>query len=129
MRGTDASLGKFIRNECANYNKHYGTCVTDKNCVVEEGKRCGYFERAVLGPKDYRHRLPLVDYEKMFALYSEATGKESETVTGNRCRCGANLPPRKRYCNSCRVKRRRQTKKQYQHKFRQRSTVNENMTL
>jgi len=33
---------------CANYDRHYDGCLFEDTCLVQEGKRCGYFERAVL---------------------------------------------------------------------------------
>ena len=33
---------------CASYDHHYGGCLFLDGCLVEEGKRCGYFEKAVL---------------------------------------------------------------------------------
>ncbi len=60
-------LTVFVRDECANYNKHDEACLFDESCKVIAGERCDYFERAVLGPPDYKSRLPDYDYQKLFA--------------------------------------------------------------
>ena len=125
----DATLRRFIKNECANYDRHYGVCITGENCLVETGKRCGYFEKTVLGPPDYKFKLPNIDYQKIYSLYADATETKTEKVTGNQCECGINLPPRKKMCEKCRINRRRKTKREYQHKFRQSSTVGVNQGL
>jgi hypothetical protein len=33
---------------CANYDHHYGGCLFRDECLVQQGKRCRYFERVVL---------------------------------------------------------------------------------
>ena len=103
------TLTKFVKTECANYDKHYQQCVYDEPCKVLSGKQCEYFEKAVLGPPDYKFRLPSYDYGKLFAQYAKQTGAESETVEQRRCDCGNPLKPRQRYCADCARKRRRET--------------------
>ena len=119
-------LTRFVKSECANYDKHYGGClfrtvkgtpsdnlleeeISKCPCLVLIGRQCGYFEKSVLGPVDYKFRLPNYDYQKLFAEYSEVTGKVFETVSGRQCECGKNLKPRQRFCSTCTKKRRKAT--------------------
>ena len=40
---------KKIRNPgCANFDYHYNCCLFRDECLVQNGQRCEYFERAVL---------------------------------------------------------------------------------
>ena len=118
-------LEKFVKNECANYDSHYKICTDDLPCKVLNGNRCGYFERAVLGPSDYKYRLPDYDYQKLFAQYAEQTNTESqaEKVEQRLCRCGKSLRLRQRFCYSCSQKRRLKTKREYQRKFRKKQKI------
>ena len=56
-------IGRFIKDECVNYDKHYRACLYHNTCEPFYGQRCGYFEKAVLGPPDYKFRLPDVGAE------------------------------------------------------------------
>jgi len=114
-------LSGFVKDNCANFDRHYQTCIDDAPCKVLEGRRCGYFERCVLGPPDYRFRLPDCDYGKLFAQYAEQTGTESQTVEQRLCACGAPLRLRQRFCDDCTRKRRLKAKREYQRETR---TVN-----
>ena len=102
-------LGAFVKTECANFNKHYQTCLDDTPCKALTGERCGYFERVVLGPPDYKFRLPNIDYQKLFAQYAEFTNTEAQVVKQRRCACGSPLKPRQRFCDNCVQNRRKQT--------------------
>jgi len=95
------TLTRFVKNECSNFDNHYQTCIDDTPCKVLSSKPCGYFEHAVLGPPDYKFRLPNWDYQKLFAQYTEQTGKASVVVTQRLCECGKNLQPRQRLCDAC----------------------------
>jgi len=109
---------------CANYDHHHGGCLScwrgceDGNCLscidfgpytycrVERGKRCGYFERAVLPTAgDIRLRQWVYSlYEKQVGLAGSG-GLGREPVRG--CPdCGAELKPRQRYCDQCSRRRR-----------------------
>ncbi len=88
---------------CANYDRLSGDCLLGKKCKVEQGKRCSYFERAVLptGGSDIREK------------YESLTGAYIEGETRNLCNdCGRPIPPRRRYCDKCVVKRRQATYRQ-----------------
>lgn len=94
---------------CANYDHHYGGCLFHGSCLVEEGKRCGYFERAVL--------LTAVDIglkELVYSLYERQVGiagiGQFDSGEIRRCPdCGAELRWRQRYCDDCKHKRRRRS--------------------
>jgi len=116
-----AKLSGFVKDNCCNFDRHYQTCIDDAPCKVLSGKRCGYFEKCVLGPADYRYRLPDCDYGKLFAQYAEQTGTESQTVEQRLCACGAPLRLRQRFCDDCTRKRRQKAQREFQRKSR---TVN-----
>ena len=100
------TLTKFVKNECANYDK-YQRCIYGESCKVLSGKQCGYFEKAVLGPPNYRFRLPCYDYGKLFAQYAEQTKAEPQAVKQRLCECGKSLRPRQRLCEDCKEKKRK----------------------
>jgi len=110
---------------CANYDHHYGGCLFGETCrVLDEGQRCGYFERAVLptaaqiGQRDH-----------VYALYEQTTGAIIDRH--KTCRktgdvrpcpdCGASLRPRQRYCDDCSRKRKRAAARQRIRKHRNQS--------
>jgi len=98
-------LRVFLRDECANYNKHDEACLFGDSCKVMDAQRCDYFEKAVLAPPDYKCKLPGYDYQKLFAQYAEQTKAEKQQVNVRRCGCGTPLRHRQRYCNECTLKR------------------------
>ena len=91
---------------CANYDFHYGGCLLDNTCKVEHNKRCGYFEQMVL-PTAADIGLK----ELVYSLYEKQVGVSGlikvDSRPGRNCPdCGAELLPRKRYCEKCTRKRR-----------------------
>jgi hypothetical protein len=102
-------LREFVRDECANYYKHDEACLFGDSCKLMDGQRCDYFEKAVLGPADYKFRLPGYDYQKLFAQYAEQTKAEEQRVSVRRCECGRPLRYRQRFCAVCARKRRLDT--------------------
>jgi len=120
---SETTLVRFVKDECANYNKHYQLCADDKPCKVLSGQRCGYFEKAVLGPPDYKYKLPDYDYAKLFAQYAEQTKAENQIVKQRLCGCGKPLRLRQRYCDTCKQKKRQKTKREAQQKFRRKQRV------
>jgi len=118
MRINQTTLVRFVKDECANYDKHYQECMSGKTCKVLNGERCGYFEKVVLGPPDYKYKLPGYDYAKLFAQYAEQTGAESQRVKVRRCACGTPLRHRQRYCERCTKIRARAANRQRQKKHR-----------
>jgi hypothetical protein len=103
-------LLNFIKRRCANWDEHYKCCLFDRigksptedSCLVSLGKRCIYLEKAVLGPVDYKFRESGVNWQKIFDLYSIATGRLAQIISSRICKCGAALLPRKQLCDSCR---------------------------
>ena len=112
------TLIRFVKDECANFDKHYQGCLSGKTCKVLGGERCGYFEKAVLGPPDYKYKLPGYDYQKLFAQYAELTDTKAQKVKVRRCECGTPLRHRQRYCERCVKIRAREANRQRQKKHR-----------
>jgi hypothetical protein len=44
----DETDEKKINPGCANFDYHYNCCLFRDECLVQNGQRCEYFERAVL---------------------------------------------------------------------------------
>lgn len=109
-------LTRFLKDNCANYDRHYQSCLFDDSCRVFNSHRCGYFERRVLGPPDYKYKLPGYDYSKLFAQYAEQTGTQKQKVKVRRCDCGKPLQLRQRFCNECSIKRRKYSNAKYNRK-------------
>ena len=90
---------------CANYDHHYGGCLFGDTCKVQEGQRCGYFERAVL---------PMAETiglnEAIYSQYEQQVGIAGIGVLKRgqvrRCPdCGNEVGPRQRYCENCSTQR------------------------
>lgn len=102
---------------CASYDTHYGGCVYAVHCKVEQGKRCGYFERAVL---------PVAAQLGIGGLIGDAYADKVHLVgfrpkmtrDARLCGCGAPLKPRQRLCEKCAVEKRRKTYREGQRKSR-----------
>ena len=102
---------------CANYDHRYGGCLLGEACKVEQGKRCGCFEQAVL-PTANDTGLG----EQVYSLYENQTGVKGSLNRAPKrlCPdCGAELKARQRYCDDCTRKRRQKTQRQYQRQYRQ----------
>ena len=123
LKDQSGRLGTFVRNECANYDSHYGGCLFEdfggKCAVVDLGKPCRYFERAVLGPPDYPYKTAGYDWGRLFAAYGQINPTfAGRGVTVRRCECGAVLSTRERVCEKCREGRRKATYRAAQQKRR-----------
>ena len=91
---------------CANYDGNYGGCLLDETCKVEQGKRCVYFEKAVLPTaKDIGLQSVYSQYEKSIGI--EGALKISMGQARLCPECGAGLKLRQRFCDSCSKRRRR----------------------
>ncbi|MBA7632894.1 hypothetical protein ES703_40450 [subsurface metagenome] len=92
---------------CANLDRHYSGCLLGKTCKVEQGQRCGYFEKAVL-PTAADIGLG----ERMYSLY-EKQCSVSGTLERSQMRicpdCGTGIKARQRYCDNCKKRRRRKS--------------------
>ncbi len=93
---------------CANLDHHSSGCSYGNVCLVQTGKRCRYFEKVVLPTSgDIGLR------ESVYSQYRKHVGLDGNGELGigplRRCDCGAELKQRKRYCDHCASKRRRET--------------------
>ena len=114
-----STLFAFLKYQCANYDNHYNICISsDKACRVFDGIRCGYFEKCVLAPNDYKYRVSGYDYAKLFAQYAEQTKAKRQLVKQRRCDCGEPLQYRQKYCDFCRKKRAKEANRRRQQKYR-----------
>ena len=112
---------------CATYDHHYGGCLFAETCKVEEGQRCGYFERAVLptaadiGLNDTVY----TQYEQQVGIARGGLLKREQV---RRCPdCGDEVGPRQRYCPNCSKRRRRESYRRVREKHRSmRNTVSAN---
>ncbi|MCK4294285.1 MAG: hypothetical protein KAY65_13895 [Planctomycetes bacterium] len=92
---------------CANYDHHYGGCLFAETCLVQQGRRCSYFERLVLPTAaDIGLR------DRVYSQY-EAQCDIDEPLSRREIRrcpdCGGELGFRQRYCTGCSGCRRRKT--------------------
>ena len=105
------TLNTFVRNFCSNFYEN--SCVLDETCKVLDGKPCQFFEKWVYPECDPgyifstekdSHRKVLRDYQKIKKSFK---GLKIDNI--RTCECGKPLMPHKRYCDSCRESRRRQS--------------------
>ena len=98
------AIRSAVKDRCCNFisNLHQA----DRPCSVLSGSRCPLFEAAIL---------PACDPHTVTEYSARYIGKGSgiPATQPNRCNdCHAAIPFRERYCDKCRTKRRRQTRKQ-----------------
>jgi len=99
------SLRHIIHNECANWISASCLTTTDHSCCALAGERCAYFERAV-APLAIEHPKEFGPAVREYNRALKAGGVKLGAV--RHCDCGEPLPPRKRYCETCAAKRRRE---------------------
>jgi len=104
-----SSLRALVRSECCNHldGQHLG----ELPCAVLAGRRCGWFERALLP----------VASQQVQEAYSQMVsngGQVHRRIASRHCQCGAALEPRQRYCETCRKERRRRSARKAQRKRR-----------
>jgi hypothetical protein len=100
---------QFVKDECCNLND--GVCLTnEKPCLVLVGKRCDYFETAVLpiaqqpSPKSD----PDLQSRRAEAVAEYAWKHKAGNGSSSPCPdCGGAKPKGHRYCESCARKRRK----------------------
>ena len=119
------SLRAFLRGNpdskvgvpgCANYDHHYGGCLFGNKCLVKKGKRCGYFEKAVL---PVATDIGLVGH--VYSLYQKRVGLNADLQRPQTrlCPdCGTGLKLKQRYCDSCGKSRRQKGNRENQKKYR-----------
>ncbi|NLF31549.1 MAG: hypothetical protein GX591_11770 [Planctomycetes bacterium] len=95
----------------------------DRHCLLTQGKRCEHFERAVLPLSEHADREDARKakraYEGCYGLDRGVVGREERCCPD----CEAPLAKGRRYCDSCREKRRRAASRESQRRRRQVSTV------
>ena len=138
MKKITATLSKFVRSECPNYDPYYNGCLfcwagcrNDADCLgyidlshtfckVSQNKRCGFFEVAVLGPPDYPYRVPGYDYQKIFTQYGRINPAfAGRGVVVRLCECGAVLGPGRRVCDRCQKQHRKESNRRAIKKYRE----------
>ncbi len=128
------TLTSFIKAECASFtgngcigftikreldkrgnielkNKMFNN--SGKCLVIEKKEACKYFKKSVL---------PLAEhygvYSKILSEYTQIDESIVKDIHTRFCECGEELKPRERFCEICRKKRRRDTKREYQKSYR-----------
>ena len=126
-RGPSMSPMQLVEAECANFVRSgrpaFNGCilppegVAEGACLVRDGKRCRYFEAALLplGEKDdiaeaARYRAAADTYRTAHGLAGAGERRH--------CECGAPIQKRRRMCEACRALRRRETRRHAQRKWR-----------
>ena len=96
---------------CASFDIQQNTCCFDHECYVLEGQRCSWFEKAVLPTAK---QIGLLQH--IVTAYSKKVGLSGELdhlCTYENVRvcpdCGGPLQPKQRYCDTCTMRRRKQT--------------------
>ena len=126
-RGLSMSPMELVEGECANFaqSSHppFKGCILppkgceEGGCLVRDGKRCRYFETGVLRLAEMdglanaeRYRVAADAYRSMHGL-AGAGGRRY-------CECGAPLQKRRQVCDECRARRRKETQRAAQRKWR-----------
>ena len=118
---TMPTLNQFVRNECANFKN--GACIWG-TCEVLSGKRCRVSKAVLLGgdpktPDDDYFNTCVAPMVKNFPQYTDAA-VEYARICGHGvkalkevrlCECGAPRDRRMRLCAKCRIKNRKNTKR------------------
>ncbi len=121
-----AQCASFTGNECIGFtikreldekgrvelkNKMFND--SGKCLVIEEKEPCVFFRESVL---------PLAEHYGVYSRILSEYTKIDESIVKNIhtrfCECGEELKPRERFCERCRKKRRRETKREYQKNYR-----------
>jgi len=118
-------LPLYVRDECANWSSNLKGCLGGSPCLVLSGERCGYFERAVLPPEGYPYpnRTFVQDpkAEKQVRQEYGLVGGRRYDPKARFCKCGNPLAKRRRYCNECAAKRKRNSHRKAKHRWRRKS--------
>ncbi len=131
------ALTRFVKEQCANW-----TAVLEEECLganpfgklfrepgkcqVIEGKPCKFFKDSVLGPEDekYPHLCFVKDPAFEMRVRKQYKRIDHTVVEADirRCPdCGAALRSRQKFCDKCAEKRRRQTMRENQRRYRRKS--------
>ncbi|MEE9371103.1 MAG: hypothetical protein V3W45_06495 [Sedimentisphaerales bacterium] len=114
------ALTTFVRKHCANWDTSSKTCIGvdgeilfhEGDCLVAQNKPCLYFEKSVFPICDpsYKYATETAQYETLLDLYLKINPNIIQTEAENirLCDCGLPLKPRRRVCDKCAQKRRRE---------------------
>ena len=107
------TLNTFVRNFCSNF--YEDSCILSEKCSIMEGEPCKYFERSVYPECDpaypyatevsSNHKV-LSDYRKIKKNFRGLSKSDIRT-----CECGRALARRRRFCDECREKHRKNSMK------------------
>ncbi len=124
------TLTAFIRKYCANWDASSKLCVGvdggtlfhEGDCLIAKDKRCEYFEQSVfpIANPSYRYATETAQYETLLDLYLKINPNMLQAEAGNTrlCECGSPLKPRRRVCDKCAQKRRREAYRKAKRKGR-----------
>lgn len=118
-----SSLRKFVKDLCACWHDIHGCFNTEGACLVLRGYPCSYFRRCVLPPENYKYGPP--NLQELREAYSiiDVKAQNFQQKAVRRCpginskECGAPLPPRRRYCDKCRDRKRRNDDNERRRKY------------
>ncbi len=114
-------LSAFVKQECANFSNSecLGIDVFGKRfrkqgiCFILENKPCAYFVRCVLPIAKERGYCKVISSYQKIDIDSKLMKFETR-----KCECGIAIQKGKQICENCRKKRRQNTKRIYQQKYR-----------
>lgn len=122
-------LAVFAQTYCANWNPSENSCIFRTGCRIAEGKSCEYFKKYVWPICDpaYVFATETCQYETLLGQY-QAIDKNlvvsDKDESPRLCACGVPLQPRRRYCDKCQLRHRKQTYRQARKKTGSSATVN-----
>lgn len=124
MRHKEVSLIAFLKGSsnpehlipgCSCYDHAHGGCLYDSCCLVEQGKRCPWFEKAVLPTS-----ADIGQQEHIYSLYEEHIDMPGLLARKDARLCTdcltVELSARQRYCPDCTRKRRQATYRPARHR-------------
>ena len=95
-----------IPTECLTSDRPTVAAPLDRCKLAEPGKRCAYFERAVIPLANYFPE----KYARAVETYTAGRAKNALAIKAARlCGCGNPLPKRRRFCERCRSRKRRES--------------------
>ena len=112
---------QFVHKECANFVN--GECIMREPgaCFVGQGKRCSYFEESLLPLADLNGSKHAAKYRTSVLTYRRQVMKPGSVVMTEAllCECGQLLPTRRRVCDKCRARKRKEAYRRRQRQNRE----------
>lgn len=102
-----SSLPPFVAANCANHVSGQCAFRRPNPCAVVAGGRCSHFEDAVLPLAKSGQSGDLDRIMRDYAASQLSASKRAKMAETRRCGCGQPMPPRKRFCDACAAKNRR----------------------